>query len=79
LNNNVILTTPNVNAIIVNENWIDWDEHLSTILFSYWTTYKVGINYTPFHLVYGLHTLLPTEYLSQSRLVTTEIHKLLKP
>ncbi len=40
---------------LVNENRNDWDEHLSTILFSYWTTYKVGTNHTPFQLVYGLH------------------------
>jgi hypothetical protein len=26
----------------------DWDEHLSTILFSYMTTYKVATNYTPY-------------------------------
>jgi hypothetical protein len=43
-----------------NENRNDWDEHLSTILFSYQTTYKVKIGHTPFQLVYGLHPLLPT-------------------
>jgi hypothetical protein len=26
---------------LVNENRIDWDEHLSIVLFSYKTTYKV--------------------------------------
>jgi hypothetical protein len=40
---------------------------LSTILFSYWIAYKVGIGHTPFQLVYGLHPLLPTEYLLPSR------------
>jgi hypothetical protein len=37
--------------------------HMSTILFSYWTTYKVGTSHTPFQLVYELHPLLPTEYI----------------
>jgi hypothetical protein len=36
------------------------DEQLSTILFSYQTTYKVETDHTPFQLVYGLHPLLPT-------------------
>jgi hypothetical protein len=31
-----------------NENKNDWDEQLSTVLFSYQTTYKVGIGHTPF-------------------------------
>ncbi len=48
---------------MVNENKNDWDEHLSTILFSYRTTYKVGTDHTPFQLVYGLHPLLPIEYM----------------
>jgi hypothetical protein len=46
---------------LVNENKNDWDEHLSTIFFSYWTVYKVGIGHTPFQLVYKLHPLLPTK------------------
>jgi hypothetical protein len=33
---------------LVNEKIIDWDEHLSTILFSYRTAYKVTPNYTPY-------------------------------
>jgi hypothetical protein len=41
----------------------DEDEHLSIVLFSYWTAYKVVIGHTPFQLVYGLHPLLPTKYL----------------
>jgi hypothetical protein len=45
---------------LVNENKNDWDEHMSTILFSYWTACKVGTIHTPFQLVYGLHALLPT-------------------
>jgi hypothetical protein len=44
----------------MNENWNDWDEHLSTILFSYRITFEVGIDYTLFQLVYGLHPLLLT-------------------
>jgi hypothetical protein len=45
----------------------DWDEHLSAILFSYQTAYKIGTNHTPFQFVYGLHPLLPTEYMLPSK------------
>jgi hypothetical protein len=48
---------------LVIENKNDWGEHLSIVLFSYRTTHKVGTNHTPFQLVYGLHPLLPTEYM----------------
>jgi hypothetical protein len=40
---------------LVNENKNDWDEHLSTVFFSYQTTYKVGTCHTLLQLVYGLH------------------------
>jgi hypothetical protein len=33
---------------LINEKIIDWDEHLSTILFSYMIAYKVAKNYTPY-------------------------------
>jgi hypothetical protein len=33
---------------LVNENRINWDEHFSTLLFSYKTTYKVSIGYRPY-------------------------------
>ncbi len=33
------------------------------MLFSYRTTYKVAIGYTPYQLVYGLHPLMPIEYI----------------
>jgi hypothetical protein len=48
---------------LINENRTDWDEHLSTVLFSYITTYEVAIGYTPYQLVYGLHPLMPIEYI----------------
>ncbi len=48
---------------LVNENKIDWDEHMSTVLFSYKTTYKVATWYTPYQIVYGLHPLMPTKYI----------------
>ncbi len=53
---------------MVNENRNDSNEHLSIVLFSYQTAYKVGIGHTPFKLVYGLHPLLPIKYLLPSRL-----------
>ncbi len=52
---------------LMNENWNDWDEHLSTILFFYRIAFKVGTNHLPFQLVYRLHPLLPTEYLLPSK------------
>jgi hypothetical protein len=48
---------------LVNENKIDWDEHLPTILFSYMTPYKVIIKHTPYQFVYGLHPLMHIEYI----------------
>ncbi len=33
---------------LVIENIIDWDEHLSTMLFSYKITYEVAAGYTPY-------------------------------
>jgi len=48
---------------LINENKTYWDEHLSTMLFSYRTTYKVATGYTPYQLVYGLHPLMPIEYI----------------
>ncbi len=48
---------------LINENITDWDEHLSIVLFSYRTTYKVTTWYTPYQLVYGLHSVMPTKYI----------------
>jgi hypothetical protein len=48
---------------LVNEKKIDWDEHLSTILFSHRTVYKVVTSYTPYQLIYGLHPLMPIKYV----------------
>jgi hypothetical protein len=48
---------------LVNENRTDWDEHLSIVLFSYRNTYKVARGYKPYQLVYGLYSLMPTEYI----------------
>ncbi len=36
---------------------------MSTMLFSYKIAYKWTIGYTPYQLVYGLHPLMPTEYI----------------
>jgi hypothetical protein len=33
------------------------------MLLSYRTTYKITIEYTPYQLVYGLHPLIPIEYI----------------
>jgi hypothetical protein len=42
---------------------------MSTILFSYRTTLKVGTGHIPFQLIYILHSLLPMEYLLPSKLL----------
>jgi hypothetical protein len=52
---------------LVNGNWNDGDEHMSTILLFYETTFKVRIGHIPFQLVYGLHSLLLKEYLLPSK------------
>ncbi len=48
---------------LISENIIDWDEHLPTMLFSYKIIYKITIRYTLYQLVYGLHPLMPIEYI----------------
>jgi hypothetical protein len=47
----------------MHENKTNWDEHLPIVLVSYKTTYKVVTRYTPYQLIYGLHLLMPTEYI----------------
>ncbi len=48
---------------LVNDNKTNWDEHLSTVLFSYKITYKVATWYIPYQLMYGLHPLMPIGYI----------------
>jgi hypothetical protein len=48
---------------LVSENRTDWDEHLSIVLFLYKTAYQVTTWYTPYQLMYGLHPLMPIEYI----------------
>jgi len=48
---------------LVNENRTNWDEHMSTMLFSYKTAYKTITRYTPYQFMYGLHPLMPIEYI----------------
>jgi hypothetical protein len=48
---------------LISENKIDWDEHLSIVLFSYKTTYNITIKYTQYQLMYGLHPLMPKKYI----------------
>ncbi len=56
------------------------------MLFSYKTAYKVATEYTPYQLVYGLHPLMPTEYIilvdggdeRDSTLVTILISKIIE-
>jgi hypothetical protein len=48
---------------LVSENRTNWDEHLSTMLFSYKTTREIATRYTPYQLVYQLYPLMPTQYI----------------
>jgi hypothetical protein len=41
----------------------NWDEHLHSVMFTYKIAFKVSTSHTTFQLVYGLHALMPTEYL----------------
>ncbi len=61
---------------LVNEKRTNWDEHVFTILFSYRITYKVVTSYTPYQLVYGLHPLMPIEYVL---LAISGDHKYVEP
>jgi hypothetical protein len=48
---------------LVSDSKINWDEHLSTMLFSYIIACKVTTWYTPYQLMYGLQTLMPIKYI----------------
>ncbi len=48
---------------LVNENKIDWDDHLPIVLFFYKTTYKLAKGYTPYQFVYGLDPLMLGKYI----------------
>jgi hypothetical protein len=45
---------------LVSENKTNYDEHMSIVLISYKTAYKIAIGYTPCQLMYELHPLKPT-------------------
>ena len=48
----------------------DWDKHLTVALWAYRTSFKVSMQFTPFHLVYGQEAILPIEVeLSSLRLL----------
>ncbi|MCO5603592.1 hypothetical protein L7F22_057743 [Adiantum nelumboides] len=39
----------------------DWDKHLSTALWTYRTSFRTSLGYTPYHLVFGKEAILPIE------------------
>jgi hypothetical protein len=41
---------------------MDWDVMLFIVLWAYWMTYKVTIQYTPFELVYGTQLVMSTKF-----------------
>ena len=58
---------------LVNDNRTDWDIQLYTVLFSYRTAYKVATGHSPFELVYGLLSLMPTEYIVPTQRTTINL------
>ena len=58
---------------LVNDNHTDWDIQLYTVLFSYRTAYKVATGHSPFELVYGLLSLMPTEYIVPTQRTTIDL------
>ncbi len=47
----------------MNANQNDWDVMLPAALWAYKIAYKVSTQHTPYKLVYGLMTLLPTKFI----------------
>jgi uncharacterized protein (DUF305 family) len=50
-------------AKMVNANQNDWDVMLFIAMWAYQTTYKVTTQATPFELVYGTQSIMPTKNL----------------
>ncbi len=46
---------------LVNKKQSNWDKHLHTIMYAYWTAFKVTNGHTLYELVYGLHPLMWTK------------------
>ena len=44
----------------------DWDQKVSTVLWTFRTTCKLITGYTPFLLVYGQESIVPMEYIVPS-------------
>ena len=47
---------------IINKHRTDWDRQLQSTLWAYCTSYKTSIGSTPFHLAYGLESVMPIEF-----------------
>ena len=48
----------------------DWDRHLQAALWSYRTSFRTSLGYTPFHLDFGKEALFPIEvWLSSLRIL----------
>jgi hypothetical protein len=48
---------------LVSENRTYWDENLFIVSFPCRLAYTLITRYTPYQLVYGLHPLMPIEYI----------------
>ncbi|KAJ7961822.1 Rve domain-containing protein [Quillaja saponaria] len=54
----------------VDQNKLDWEEHLQQVLWSYHTTWKIATGETPFNL-YGMEAVIPVEIRVSSPRVET--------
>ncbi|MCO5573220.1 hypothetical protein L7F22_026989 [Adiantum nelumboides] len=68
---NKILVT--VLTKIVSESRADWDQKLHSALWAYRVAYKTSIGTTPFNMVYGIHAILPLEFLIPTLRVAKEL------
>ena len=58
---------------IVSGSKIDWELKLHSALWAYRVMYKMAIGMTLFNMVYGLDTILPSEFLVTTLRITKEL------
>ncbi|MCO5587012.1 hypothetical protein L7F22_040957 [Adiantum nelumboides] len=58
---------------VVSTGRTDWEMNLHATLWAYRVSFKTALNATPFNLVYGLHAILPIEFLLPSLRVARDL------
>jgi len=56
---------------VFNAQRSDWDLHIPTVLWAYWTTCKKFIGQIPLRLVYDVEVVMPMEYIVPSLCIAT--------